>query len=261
MCFCRWTDWFCFWYLSARLFNKTTNCCKTYGRNFHFFCCWYCWMYLFVMRRNSQVTAKKAGSTGQQLSDKQAIVPPLILPGETWTSFWAQPRRDSRSISILTGVYSGEKLERPASSSFWETDSLKPYADTIATSIVVIIVTISFHHFRGTGYRKIWTDQGWKIARIVAGPMNVLFYNQCILCLVSPASPNPIFKILIYISKANDSSVTEEEIKAMITEGSEHWNDRRRWRDHWKSISPRATGTLHHDTQNRYCFGWTWMIL
>ena len=60
-----------------------------------------------------------------------------------------------------------------------------------------------------------------KIARVVAGPINVLSaITYPVIWLLNLIS-NLFFK-LINIKPASDSAVTEEEIKAMITEGSEH---------------------------------------
>src|SRR3982751_6031748 len=44
-------------------------------------------------------------------------------------------------IAILTGVYSGEKFGKQLAPSVAKIELLRPYADTIATTIVVIIVT------------------------------------------------------------------------------------------------------------------------
>src|SRR5688500_8127126 len=44
-------------------------------------------------------------------------------------------------IAIITGVYSGERFARYIQPWFERFDSLRPYAETIATTIIVIIVT------------------------------------------------------------------------------------------------------------------------
>ena len=60
-----------------------------------------------------------------------------------------------------------------------------------------------------------------KIARVVSGPMNILSaVTYPIVWLLSKIS-QLFFKIL-NIKTSSDNAVTEEEIKAMITEGSEH---------------------------------------
>jgi putative hemolysin len=60
-----------------------------------------------------------------------------------------------------------------------------------------------------------------KIARLVAGPMNVLSAITYPVIWVLNRISNLFFK-LFNIKPATDSAVTEEEIKAMISEGSEH---------------------------------------
>jgi putative hemolysin len=57
--------------------------------------------------------------------------------------------------------------------------------------------------------------------RAVAGPMNVLSKLAYPFVWTLSGLTNLIFK-MFNIKKASDNAVTEEEIKAMISEGSEH---------------------------------------
>lgn len=124
-------------------------------------------------------------------------------------------------ISILTGVYSGEKFGRDLQPYIERIDFLQHYADTIATSIVVIIVTFLSIIFGELIPKKFGLIRAEKIARFVAAPMNALSKVVHPFVWLLSGITNLIFK-LFNIKKASDSSVTEEEIKAMISEGSEH---------------------------------------
>ena len=124
-------------------------------------------------------------------------------------------------IAILTGVYSGEKFGDELKPFIEQFEPLKAYAGTIATTIVVIIVTFLSVIFGELIPKKLAMLKAEKIARSTAGTMHfVSSFLKPLVWLLSGIS-NLIFKIF-NIKKPSDSGVTEEEIKAMITEGSEH---------------------------------------
>ncbi len=124
-------------------------------------------------------------------------------------------------IAILTGVYSGEKFGNQLKPLLEQIVLLKPYAGSIATSIVVVSVTFLSIIFGELIPKKLGLIRSEKIARIAAGPMNfissVLYPFVWLLTNIT----NLIFKIM-GIRKLSDNAITEEEIKAMISEGSEH---------------------------------------
>ena len=124
-------------------------------------------------------------------------------------------------ISILTGVYSGEKFSHYFQPFFEKFDLTRLYANTIATVLIVIIVTFLSIIVGELIPKRMGMLRAEKIARLVAAPMNFLSgVTYPIVWLLSGIS-NLVFK-LFNIKKSSDSAVTEEEIKAMITEGSEH---------------------------------------
>lgn len=124
-------------------------------------------------------------------------------------------------IAILTGVYSGEKFGHYVQPYLEKSELLKPYAQTLATVIIVIIVTFLSIIFGELVPKRMGMLRAEKIARVVAGPMNFLsVVTHPIVWLLSKIS-YLFFKIL-NIKTVGDNAVTEEEIKAMISEGSEH---------------------------------------
>ena len=124
-------------------------------------------------------------------------------------------------IAILTGVYSGEKFGDELKPYIEQFEPLKAYAGTIATTIVVIIVTFLSVIFGELIPKKLAMLKAEKIARSTAGTMHfVSSILKPLVWLLSGIS-NLIFKIF-NIKKPSDAGITEEEIKAMITEGSEH---------------------------------------
>ena len=99
-------------------------------------------------------------------------------------------------------------------------EPLKNYAGSIATSIVVVIVTFLSVIFGELIPKKMAMLQAENIARRVAVPMNYLSTILNPLVWLLSGISNLILKIL-NIKKPSDNAVTEEEIKAMISEGSE----------------------------------------
>jgi putative hemolysin len=124
-------------------------------------------------------------------------------------------------IAILTGVYSGEKFGHYMQPYVEKIELLKPYAETISTVIIVIIVTFLSIIFGELVPKRLGMLRAEKIARVVAGPMNVLsVVTYPIVWLLSKISQ--LFFKLFNIKTSADNAVTEEEIKAMVAEGSEH---------------------------------------
>jgi putative hemolysin len=124
-------------------------------------------------------------------------------------------------ISILTGLYSGEKFGKDLQPVIEKIDFLQPYAETVSTSIVVIIVTFLSIIFGELLPKRIALAKSQQISLWVAAPMN--FLSKIAFPIVGSLAfiSNGIFRLL-KLNNMSDSAVTEEEIKAMVLEGSEH---------------------------------------
>jgi putative hemolysin len=124
-------------------------------------------------------------------------------------------------IAILTGVYSGEKFSGDLKPYVEKIDLFKPYANSISTIVIVIVVTLLSILFGELIPKRLGMLRAEKIARVVAGPMNFLsVVTHPIVWFLTKI--NNFFFVIFNIKKSSDSAVTEEEIKAMISEGSEH---------------------------------------
>jgi len=123
-------------------------------------------------------------------------------------------------IAILTGVYSGERFGVYIEPLIEKIPSLQHYAKGISTTIVVILVTFLSIVFGELIPKRIGLLRAERIAKAVATPMRVFAkMTHPIVWLLNKTS-NGFFKIF-NIKKAADDTVTEEEIKAIINEGSE----------------------------------------
>ena len=123
-------------------------------------------------------------------------------------------------VAILTGVYSGERFGVKLQPYIEQIGFLKPYAATISITIVVIIVTLLSIIFGELIPKRIGLLQAERIARIVARPMKVASkITHPIIWLLNKVT-NLFFR-LFNINTQKDISVTEDEIKAIISEGTE----------------------------------------
>ncbi|HMX77621.1 MAG TPA: hemolysin family protein [Chitinophagaceae bacterium] len=123
-------------------------------------------------------------------------------------------------IAIVTGVYSGERFSHYISPWFEKIDFLKPYAQTIATTIIVIVVTFLSIIFGELIPKRIGLLRSESIARMMAGPMyGFAKLTHPFVWLLNKLSS--IFFNIFNIKRSKDDAVTEEEIKTLITEGTE----------------------------------------
>jgi len=123
-------------------------------------------------------------------------------------------------ISILTGVYSGARFSQYLEPYIAKISNLQPYAGTIATTIIVIIVTFLSIIFGELIPKRIGLLRAEKIAKAVAGPMNAFAaFTHPIVWLLNKISQ--LFFRIFSIKRLKDDAVTEEEIKTLITEGTE----------------------------------------
>jgi putative hemolysin len=175
---------------------------------------------LFVMSEIALVSARKARlETMAKKGDLKAKT--ALELAENPEKFLSTAQIFITLIAILTGVYSGEKFGHYMQPYVEKIELLKPYAETISTVIIVIIVTFLSIIFGELVPKRLGMLRAEKIARVVAGPMNVLsVITYPIVWLLSKISQ--LFFKLFNIKTSTDNAVTEEEIKAMVAEGSEH---------------------------------------
>ena len=122
-------------------------------------------------------------------------------------------------IAILTGVYSGERFSEQLEPSIAKIPLFEPYAGTISTTLVVILVTFLSIVFGELIPKRIGMLRAEKIAKLVARPMNTFArFTHQIVWLLSKVSG--IFFSIFNIKRMKDDAVTEEEIKTLITEGT-----------------------------------------
>lgn len=122
-------------------------------------------------------------------------------------------------IGILTGVYSGETIKGEVAAFIQKWPLLQPYSSSIATFIVVIIITYFTLVLGELVPKRMGLARPEAIAKVMAGPMVWLSKITFPFIWLLSISSNLMVR-LFNIKTATDSQVTEEEIKAMINEGT-----------------------------------------
>jgi putative hemolysin len=175
---------------------------------------------LFVMSEIALVSARKGRL--ESMSNKGDLKAKAALHlTENPDKFLSTAQIGITLISILTGVYSGEKFSADLKPFLEKIEFFKPFAETLSTVLIVILVTFLSIILGELVPKRFGLIRAEKIARVVAGPMNFLSsFAYPIVWLLNNIT-KIIFK-LFNIKASSDNAITEEEIKAMITEGSEH---------------------------------------
>ena len=123
-------------------------------------------------------------------------------------------------IGILTGIYSGDKITRDTQAFIASFDVLKPYSNSIAVGIVVVILTFFSLVLGELLPKRIGLNHPEGIAKAVAVPMKIVSKVTMPFIWLLAISTEFLLKLL-QIKPTADGKVTEEEIKAIIKEGTE----------------------------------------
>jgi putative hemolysin len=124
-------------------------------------------------------------------------------------------------MSILTGIFSGENIKGTIlafiSTTFKNSPYILKYSNSIATVIVVLCITY-LSLVSELVAKRIGLSMPERIAKMVAAPMS--FLSKVTYPFIWLLSKSTNFISNIFKITPNDSPVTEEEIKAMISEGT-----------------------------------------
>ena len=174
---------------------------------------------LFSMCEIALVSSRK--SRMEQLADKglrnAKIVLGLIEKPEV---FLSTVQVGITLVAILTGLYSGERFGADLEALLVQVDLVKPYAATISKSLIVIIVTYFSILFGELVPKKLAIVHPERIA--LASAPGMLFLSKATFPIIW--SLNHIAALifrLFNIKNTSQSSVTEEEIKALVSESAE----------------------------------------
>jgi len=174
---------------------------------------------LFVMSEIALVSARKARLENMAAKGDELARRALELSNKPEV-FLSAAQIAITLVAILTGVYSGERFSVYLVPFFKKISFLSAYAEGISLTIVVILVTFLSILFGELIPKRFGLLRAEKISKLVAGPILVFAkITHPFVWLLNKIS-NAFF-FIFNIKKSTDDAVTEEEIKTMISEGTE----------------------------------------
>lgn len=174
---------------------------------------------VFSMAEIALVSARKARLEGQANKGDEKAKAALKLANNP-DVFLSTVQVGITLIGILTGIFSGENLKTPIIEYFNRFDWSRAYSNGIATTIIVVILTYFSLVLGELVPKRIGLAKPEFIAKNFAQPMGWLSKITFPFIWLLTSSTHVIVKL--FKLKVSDNQVTEEEIKAMVAEGSEH---------------------------------------
>lgn len=123
-------------------------------------------------------------------------------------------------IGILTGIFSGDKITADIEHFFQQFPTTQPYAHTFAVAVVVVLLTFVSLVLGELVPKRIGLNYPEAIAKATAVPMKAVSIITAPFIWLLTISTEFLLKILM-IKPTADGKITEEEIKAIIKEGTE----------------------------------------
>ncbi|KDN55390.1 hypothetical protein FEM21_15170 [Flavobacterium seoulense] len=123
-------------------------------------------------------------------------------------------------IGILTGIFSGDKITSDVETFILDFEFFKPYAHSIAVGVVVVVLTFFSLVIGELLPKRIGLNYPETIAKAVAMPMKIVSIVTAPFIWLLTHSTEFLLRVL-QIKPSADGKVTEEEIKAIIKEGTE----------------------------------------
>lgn len=122
-------------------------------------------------------------------------------------------------IGILTGIFSGEKIEENLKAAIMGVPVLAPYSQTIAVAIIVIVVTFFSIVFGELIPKRIGLMFPESIASLVARPMTIIsIITKPFIWLLTKT--NDLFLSIFGLKDRKEGHVSEEEIRAIVQESA-----------------------------------------
>ena len=174
---------------------------------------------VFSMSEIALVSARKARLETQANKGNKRAREALNLANNPDT-FLSTVQIGITLIGILTGIYSGEKLTDDLVAFLDQFPFLRAYKQGLATAIIVILLTYFSMILGELVPKRLGLSRPEAISKAMAKPMRIVsLIAHPFIWLLSKSS----FLIMkLFKIKSDENQVTEEEIKAIISEGTEH---------------------------------------
>lgn len=166
---------------------------------------------LISARKNRLETAAKKGNTSAKTALELANSP---------NKFLSTVQIGITLIGILTGIYSGEKITGDVRAFLDGFELIQPYSQSVSVTVVLILLTYFSMVLGELIPKRIGLNYPETIAKMVAVPMKIISVIAAPFIWLLTISTEFLLN-LFKIKPTADGKVTEEEIKAIIKEGTE----------------------------------------
>jgi putative hemolysin len=166
---------------------------------------------LISARKNRLENAAKKGNVKAQAALDLSNSP---------TKFLSTVQIGITVTAILTGIISGDRITADVKIFYESYSAIKPYADSAAVVTVVFLLTYITLVVAELLPKRIGLNYPESIAKAVALPMKFVSTATAPFIWLLTVSTDFLLKVL-RIKPSADGKVTEEEIKAIIKEGTE----------------------------------------
>ncbi len=173
---------------------------------------------IFSMAEIAMVSARKARLESQANKGDQRAKDALALAQHP-DKFLSTIQIGITLIGILTGIFSGDSLKQDFVEFLQGFPALEKYANGLATGIIVIVITYFTLILGELVPKRIGLSNPESIAKLMAKPMSLISKIAYPFIWLLTVSSNVLIRLLGI--KAKDNQVTEDEIKAIISEGTE----------------------------------------
>lgn len=174
---------------------------------------------MFSMSEIALVSARKARLEAQANKGDKKAREALDLSNNPDT-FLSTVQIGITLIGVLTGIYSGEKLKDDFMAFLNQWEVLRPYSSGLATTLIVIVITYFSLILGELVPKRLGLSRPEAIAKTMAKPMRIISLITYPFIWLLTRSSNIIVRL--FNIKSDNNQVTEEEIKAIISEGTEH---------------------------------------
>lgn len=173
---------------------------------------------LFAMSEIALVTARKA-RLQRLIEEGDSGAAAAVKLGEDPTRFLSTIQIGITSIGVLNGIVGEAALAAPLAVWFESLGVPRPYGGYAATGLVVVLITYFSIVVGELVPKRIGQSYPETFARLVARPINFLALATKPFVLLLSTSTRTLLR-LMGVKETSGSPVTEEEIHAMLVEGT-----------------------------------------
>ncbi len=172
---------------------------------------------LFAMSEIALVSARKIKLESQSRKGDQQAREALRLIRNP-DRFFSTVQIGITLIGILTGIFSGDTITENVAEFIGKSQTLAPYKHSLAVVIVVLLITYFSLILGELVPKRIGLSNPEKISKFMSGPMNFISTIAYPFIWILSKSTHALVKL--FGIKPRENVITEEEIKAMINEGT-----------------------------------------